>query len=159
MTTLYGGGACPRGFGLFFVFLLARGFADTHAWAAADEVNALVLDIGTCLCKAGYAGDDAPKGIFPSSVGVLEGSEANGTEASARGGDKATTSKCQLYVGNSALQFRRDGMEVGTQGYRFGCAAHRITSAGRDGTYLPASWGGCCHRNTSSPRPRPYTDC
>jgi actin-related protein len=23
-----------------------------------DEVNALVLDIGSCLCKGGYAGDD-----------------------------------------------------------------------------------------------------
>jgi len=32
----------------------------------ADEVNALVLDIGTCLVKAGYAGDDVPKAVFPS---------------------------------------------------------------------------------------------
>jgi len=26
----------------------------------------LVLDIGTCLVKAGYAGDDVPKAVFPS---------------------------------------------------------------------------------------------
>lgn len=32
----------------------------------ADEVNAIVLDVGTCLCKAGYGGDDVPKAIFPS---------------------------------------------------------------------------------------------
>lgn len=35
----------------------------------ADEVNALVFDVGGCTCKAGYAGDDAPKAVF-SSVGI-----------------------------------------------------------------------------------------
>ena len=32
----------------------------------ADEVNAVVLDIGTYQVKAGYAGEDAPKYVFPS---------------------------------------------------------------------------------------------
>lgn len=31
-----------------------------------DEVNAVVLDLGTYMCKAGYAGDDTPKAVFPS---------------------------------------------------------------------------------------------
>lgn len=35
----------------------------------ADEVNAVVLDLGSHMCKAGYAGDDTPKAVFPS-VGV-----------------------------------------------------------------------------------------
>lgn len=35
-------------------------------WAAADEVNAVVLDLGTWQCRAGYAGDDTPKAVFPS---------------------------------------------------------------------------------------------
>ena len=30
----------------------------------ADEVNALVIDIGGYQCKAGYAGEDAPKVVF-----------------------------------------------------------------------------------------------
>lgn len=31
-----------------------------------DEVNAVVLDIGTYAVKAGYAGEDTPKYVFPS---------------------------------------------------------------------------------------------
>jgi hypothetical protein len=30
----------------------------------ADEVNAIVLDIGACQCKAGYAGEDTPKVVI-----------------------------------------------------------------------------------------------
>lgn len=32
----------------------------------ADEVNAVVLDLGSYQCRAGYAGDDAPKAVFSS---------------------------------------------------------------------------------------------
>lgn len=32
----------------------------------ADEVNAIVVDIGSCTTKAGYAGEDTPKCVFPS---------------------------------------------------------------------------------------------
>ena len=31
--------------------------------------DAIVIDNGTGTCKAGFAGDDAPKAIFPSIVG------------------------------------------------------------------------------------------
>lgn len=31
-----------------------------------DEVSAIVLDLGSHTCKAGYAGEDAPKAVFPS---------------------------------------------------------------------------------------------
>ena len=34
--------------------------------AAADEVNALVLDVGSLYVKGGYAGEDNPKALFPS---------------------------------------------------------------------------------------------
>jgi hypothetical protein len=33
---------------------------------SSDEVNAVVLDLGSYLCRAGYAGDDTPKAVFPS---------------------------------------------------------------------------------------------
>src|ERR1700721_1685991 len=33
------------------------------------EAQALVLDNGSGMCKAGFAGDDAPRAVFPSIVG------------------------------------------------------------------------------------------
>ncbi|KAF7684611.1 actin [Astathelohania contejeani] len=35
----------------------------------SDEVQALVIDNGSGMCKAGFAGDDAPRAVFPSIVG------------------------------------------------------------------------------------------
>merc|ERR1712244_215127 len=34
-----------------------------------DDVTALVVDNGSGMCKAGFAGDDAPRSVFPSIVG------------------------------------------------------------------------------------------
>ena len=34
-----------------------------------EEVQALVIDNGSGMCKAGFAGDDAPRAVFPSVVG------------------------------------------------------------------------------------------
>jgi len=36
---------------------------------ADDDVAALVVDNGSGMCKAGFAGDDAPRAVFPSIVG------------------------------------------------------------------------------------------
>src|ERR1041384_2966704 len=35
----------------------------------SEEVQALVIDNGSGMCKAGFAGDDAPRAVFPSIVG------------------------------------------------------------------------------------------
>ena len=37
--------------------------------SAEDEVAALVVDNGSGMCKAGFAGDDAPRTVFPSIIG------------------------------------------------------------------------------------------
>jgi actin-related protein len=37
--------------------------------AEGGEVQALVVDNGSGMCKAGFAGDDAPRAVFPSIVG------------------------------------------------------------------------------------------
>eukprot|EP00798_Chlamydomonas_sp_ICE-L_P024042 gene24042-9619_t len=69
-----------------------------------DEVNALVVDVGTHSCKAGYAGDDIPKAVFPSSCGVLineDGMEVDGGKPGRK-----------IFAGHSGVNFRRDGMEV-----------------------------------------------
>ena len=34
-----------------------------------EGVAVLVVDAGSCMCKAGFAGDDAPRAVFPSIVG------------------------------------------------------------------------------------------
>merc|ERR1712032_639076 len=34
-----------------------------------EEIQALVIDNGSGMCKAGFAGDDAPRAVFPSIVG------------------------------------------------------------------------------------------
>ena len=36
---------------------------------ADDEIAALVIDNGSGMCKAGFAGEDAPRDVFPSIVG------------------------------------------------------------------------------------------
>ncbi|KAH0792005.1 Actin/actin-like protein [Histomonas meleagridis] len=36
---------------------------------AEDEVQTLVIDNGSGMCKAGFAGDEAPRSVFPSIVG------------------------------------------------------------------------------------------
>ncbi|BGP23861.1 actin [Rhodotorula toruloides] len=48
------------------------GVAEIHpprSVTAQDEVAALVIDNGSGMCKAGFAGDDAPRAVFPSIVG------------------------------------------------------------------------------------------
>lgn len=72
----------------------------------ADEVNAVVLDVGTYQVKAGYAGEDAPKFICPTAVGVggeVAGSpDQNGMDIDER----------QFHTGSNALETHREGMEV-----------------------------------------------
>ena len=38
------------------------------AQAPGDDLQALVVDNGSGMCKAGFAGDDAPRAVFPSSA-------------------------------------------------------------------------------------------
>ncbi|XP_077223271.1 actin-related protein 4 isoform X1 [Tasmannia lanceolata] len=90
-----------------------------------DEVSAIVLDLGSHTCKAGYAGEDAPKAVFPSVVGSIDQtgvddavkSESESVMDSKNivrpfsDSDKAK-GKRKLYVGSQALEYRRDHMEV-----------------------------------------------
>lgn len=43
--------------------------ADNMAEVTSEEVQAVVMDCGSGMCKAGIAGDDAPRAIFPTVVG------------------------------------------------------------------------------------------
>jgi len=69
-----------------------------------DEINAVVLDAGSLNMKAGYAGEDAPKAVFPSVVGRIA--------ASSGAAPSGAADRRGLFVGTQAVSYRRDGMEV-----------------------------------------------
>ncbi|KZV16607.1 actin-related protein 4 [Dorcoceras hygrometricum] len=81
-----------------------------------DEVSAIVVDLGFHTCKAGYAGEDAPKAVFPSEVGSIDQMEVDDTDKSDKNSGSALDSKSKgkrkLYVGSQDMGFRRDHMEV-----------------------------------------------
>jgi actin-related protein len=43
--------------------------SDDAGGSGGGDVQALVVDNGSGMCKAGFAGDDAPRAVFPSIVG------------------------------------------------------------------------------------------
>ncbi|KAI9323890.1 actin family [Dichotomocladium elegans] len=59
---------------------------------SADEVNALVLDIGTTSTRAGYAGEDVPRAFFPTSY--------------------ASSIRKSYYIGDTKLNSWRPNMEI-----------------------------------------------
>ncbi len=75
-----------------------------------DEVSAIVMDIGHDTVKAGFAGEDSPKAVFPSLVGSMSKNESQ--MDTSEDGTKSTNSTKQYYVGYKNLQFRRDFMEI-----------------------------------------------
>ena len=68
-----------------------------------DEVSAIVMDLGSSCTKSGYAGEDCPKFVIPSSVGIMAGEES----AAQEGKPKRT-----FHVGTNALSVPRAGMTV-----------------------------------------------
>ncbi|KAJ3682299.1 hypothetical protein LUZ60_014872 [Juncus effusus] len=97
------------------------GFRSPLQWSpmyGGDEVSAIVVDLGSYSCKAGYAGEDAPKAVFPSVVGSIEQTETESEVKPEKESDSAQDPKStekakrKLYVGTQALDFRRDNMEV-----------------------------------------------
>ncbi|TFY65097.1 hypothetical protein EVJ58_g2198 [Rhodofomes roseus] len=96
-----------------------------------DEVSALVVDIGTSSLRAGYAGDDTPKAIIPTSYGYIElpqdqqlGAEGSGDgDVTMAEGDVATNGdaapklekpnqKAKLYIGQNGPSMWREKMEL-----------------------------------------------
>ena len=90
-----------------------------------DEINAVVLDAGSLNMKAGYAGEDAPKAVFPSVVGRIAGSSG--------AAPSGATDRRGLYVGSQAVNYRRDSMEVRARGWRWAWCAVRARERPRSG--------------------------
>ena len=101
----YGGGA-PRN-PPYVVFQILTVFC-------ADEVSALVLDIGTSSVRAGYAGDDTPKAIIPTCYGFTEEAPESEDVAMGEGGEggEAPKKKTKLYVGQNGPSVWRAHMQV-----------------------------------------------
>ncbi|TFL00058.1 actin family [Pterulicium gracile] len=90
-----------------------------------DEVSALVIDIGSSSVRAGYAGDDTPKAVIPSSFGfrraakeqedVLMQGQENGDSASSNGSGQEPRKSAyrEVFAGQSGPALWRSKMEVG----------------------------------------------
>lgn len=66
---MYGGGQALMKFSfvpLILLFMFQAIFIPVCVVILLDEVSAIVVDLGSHTCKAGYAGEDAPKAVFPS---------------------------------------------------------------------------------------------
>lgn len=97
---VYGGGA----YSLFIALLSIL----TRVYLVLDDVSALVLDIGSHTVRAGYAGDDSPKVIFPSSYGYRDDMVPSASE----GGQPTQTRR--VWVGDYGPAVWRPGQEVGS---------------------------------------------
>ena len=62
----------------------------------ADEVNAVVVDVGSHTVKAGFAGEDTPKALFPS-VSVLKIEQMDTCPSGPAQGDLVTS--YAFYIG------------------------------------------------------------
>lgn len=84
-------------------------------WNHEDEVSALVVDIGTSSLRAGYAGDDTPKAVIPTSYGFHRDSrdgDASMTDTAENGEARVIPKFSKIYVGSSGPSIWREGMEV-----------------------------------------------
>jgi len=89
----------------------------TSGFLGGDEVGAVVIDVGSSSTKVGYAGDDQPRTIFPSAVGITyESDQSNVGETGTIGEDPMDvdmqSKKKKFHVGTEELSYRRDHMEV-----------------------------------------------
>ncbi|KAF9534416.1 actin-related protein Arp4p [Crepidotus variabilis] len=82
-----------------------------------DEVSAIVVDVGTSSLRAGYAGDDTPKSVIPTSFGFHKAQQTDPDVSMGDVQENGTTvvkSKySSIYVGSSGPSLWREGMEIG----------------------------------------------
>lgn len=78
-----------------------------------EDVSALVFDVGTRAVRGGFAGEDTPKALFSTQIGVREHEDS----ASSKGGDGdvemgSPDKKRSFFVGDNNLGFVRNDMEM-----------------------------------------------
>ena len=84
--------------------------------AGSDEVSALVVDIGSSSVRVGYAGDDTPKVIVPTSYGYKSQPSDGDVNMADAGEDSTQQTKkknAKLFLGQHGPSIWRDRMEIG----------------------------------------------
>ncbi|GLT54932.1 hypothetical protein SLA2020_280900 [Shorea laevis] len=84
-----------------------------------DEVSAIVIDLGSHTCKAGYAGEDAPKAVFPSVVGAIDQMEVDDPEKTENNSGSAVDSKNTVRTLDSEKAKGKRKLFVGSQAFGF----------------------------------------
>jgi actin-like protein 6A len=85
-----------------------------------DEVASIIVDMGSSTCKFGTAGQESPRHVFRSEVGVRSSEATESTSSSSgdevmnvEGAEKSKDPALTNYViGDSALRVARDSIEV-----------------------------------------------
>ncbi|TFK56071.1 actin-related protein Arp4p [Heliocybe sulcata] len=79
-----------------------------------DEVAALVVDIGSSSVRAGYAGDDTPKAIIPTSYGYIAETSTGDDVEMGDGSQEspATRPNAKMYIGQNGPSMWRPDMEI-----------------------------------------------
>jgi actin-like protein 6B len=79
-----------------------------------DEVSALVVDIGTSSIRAGYAGDDTPKAIVPTSYGFKPQTSDGDVSMTEEEDSEVKQKHVKLFLGQHGPSIWRDKMEIGS---------------------------------------------
>ena len=77
-----------------------------------DDVSSVVFDIGQYNVRSGYSGEDCPRSILPSMVGICPSEEKQKDDDQIMSGDGAGTEKSNIIVGSCRIAHRRDNMEI-----------------------------------------------
>ncbi|KAJ2548766.1 NuA4 histone acetyltransferase subunit [Coemansia sp. RSA 1933] len=104
-----------------------------------DEVNAVVLDIGSTWTRAGFAGEDMPKAYFPSGVGYIE-SEVEESErtdepkqnGAATAGEDNDVDMAETASGKGSVKGEEGGRKQKTRKYYVGDTESSTWHAGME---------------------------
>ncbi|GAM25133.1 hypothetical protein SAMD00019534_083080 [Acytostelium subglobosum LB1] len=87
-------------------------------YSGGDDVSSIVLDVGTSTVKGGYAGEDSPKAIFPTDIGVVftagtdESTVGVNQQAIGESEEPDPAAKRTYYVGTNAVTYKRPHMHI-----------------------------------------------
>eukprot|EP01132_Coremiostelium_polycephalum_P001252 gene1252-1579_t len=87
-------------------------------YGGGDDVSAIVLDVGTFSTKGGYAGEDTPKAVFPTDIGVVFTNGKSSVVGNSQQGigenqdiDQNNVKKT-YYIGTNSITYKRPNMDI-----------------------------------------------
>lgn len=86
-----------------------------------DEVNAIVIDVGSLHCKAGYAGEDTPKAVFGTALGEVPQQQADAPmdvdEDPSQTQENGGSQKASEPGGSAAWPWRKRSLQILTSAH------------------------------------------